>query len=384
MDPYLIKRILRRPWLSLCTIVITVLMCVLMGYLMHYRQTQEEKLLEAQQSLEIFCQLSNGQGTSTEALNAPREVLELFWGEDAPLAPYIRDLRMTKDFEFRAPDTGIPEWNPAHFAVTLRSMTGPDLWEWIDPAVGGIAPEYFVEDFWNSEDFICLVSEELYGQLETDTFDMEVHNPASGSQGRAKVTFTVAGTYPGAAAMVIIPFGTAQKLAELTTIRSCVDSLSFYVADNLRLDEMTEIAGEQFSPIDPLSTGKRFALLIRDEQYRATTAVLEQNIRRTGLLLPMVLLLGLGVGFLISFLATRNERRTYALMRTLGMNTRRLFISVLREQLVPVLLGGLAGYLVSGEMLPAAGFLLCYGMGCAACLIKSIRVPPTAILREQE
>lgn len=384
MDPYLWKRIWHRPWLSLCTIIITVLMCVLMGFLMHYRQTQEEKLVEAQQSLEIFCQVSNGQGTATDNLHAPQEVLCHIYGEEAPLAPYIRDLLMTKDYEFWAPESGIAEWNPTHFGVTMKGMNSPECWEWINPEAGGIAPQYFVDDFWNSEDLLCLVSEGIYSELVSDTVDMLVHDPASSNNGRVKVTFTIAGTYPGSAGTVVISFGTAQKLAEKTTLRGCLDSASFYVSDNLLLDEMTEIAAEQFEPVDPLSASGKFSLLIRDEQYRATTAVLEQNIQRTALLLPMVLLLGLGVGFLISFLATRNERRTYALMRTLGMTARKLFLSVLREQLVPVAQGALAGFLLSGELEPVAAFLLCYGIGCAACVIKSIRVPPTAILREQE
>lgn len=389
MDPYLFKRIWRRPWLSLCTIVITVLMCVLMGYLMNYRQSQVEKLEETQQSLEIFCQVSNAQGTRTEDLRASQSVLGYIYGEEAPLAPYIRDILLTKNFEFWAPDSGIPEWNPERFGMPLKGMNSPKCWDWINPAMGGIEPTWFVEDFWNSGEFICLVSEGIYEQLTSDAIAMEVVDPVANSGGtveydRTNVTFTVAGTFPGEGQTVVIPFAAAQELAKLTTKRGSVDSISFYLADNSRLDEMTAMAAKLFEPIDPLSSSDRFALLIRDEQYRATTAVLEQNIQRTALLLPLVMLLGLGVGFLISFLATRNERLNYALMRTLGITVTKLFCSILREQLVPVCLGAVIGCFLSKELLPICAFLLCYSVGCTACIIKSIRVPPTAILREQE
>lgn len=389
MDPYLFKRLLRRPWLTLCTIVVSILLCVLMGYLMNYRQTQTEKLEEAQQSFDIFCEISDSKGTKTDNLRTSQYILDFLCGEDAPMAPYVRDMLLTKEFEFRSPKSGIPEWNEEYFGAPLTGMNSEKCWDWINPEMGGTAATFFVEDFFASEEFICLVSEGIYAQLESDTIVMDVEDLAVGTRkdsdyGKAEVEFTVAGTYPGMVQTVVIPFAASQKLALLTSRKGSVDSISFYVSDNRLLDEMAEVAAQKFEPVDPLSVSGRFSLVIRDEQYRATTAVLEQNIRRTTLLLPIVMLLGLGVGFLVSFLATRNERKTYALMRTLGMTAKTLFASVLREQLVPVMTGAAIGFAVSRELLPTVIYLLCYGVGCTVCIFKSIQVPPTAILREQE
>lgn len=100
------------------------------------------------------------------------------------------------------------------------------------------------------------------------------------------------------------------------------------------------------------------ALTIHDEQYNATIAVLEQNIERTRYLLPLVSLLGLGVGFLISFLATRGGRRTYALMRTVGMTKDKLLASILRKQLLLPILAVIVISLLSllaGLELPSEG-----------------------------
>ena len=35
-------------------------------------------------------------------------------------------------------------------------------------------------------------------------------------------------------------------------------------------------------------------------------------------------------------------------------------------------------------VIPGGGYFLCYSIGCAACIFRAIRVPPTAILRDQE
>lgn len=101
-------------------------------------------------------------------------------------------------------------------------------------------------------------------------------------------------------------------------------------------------------------------------------------------MLPVILLLSLGVGFLVSFLATRGERRTYALMRTLGMTRGKLFASILREQILLTLLAAAAAAGITGRFRPAIWYLVCHSVGCCIAVIRSVRVAPTAILREQE
>lgn len=115
--------------------------------------------------------------------------------------------------------------------------------------------------------------------------------------------------------------------------------------------------------------------------------VLYQSSQRKNLgsyLVPVILLLGLGVGFLASFLSTRNEKKTYALMRTLGMNSKKLFWSILREQMVLAVVASVIALVISGAWMAITVYLVCYIIGCVACVTKTIKVSPTAILREQE
>ena len=55
MDPYLLKRLWRRPWLSLCSVMMSIVLCVLIGYLSDYRQEQWDRLEEAEKSYDILC-----------------------------------------------------------------------------------------------------------------------------------------------------------------------------------------------------------------------------------------------------------------------------------------------------------------------------------------
>ena len=302
------------------------------------------------------------------------------------LQAYITDLRITKEFTYSAPALGIDPLGSVDF-TPLTGVTDPHCADALDPE-RGTEVCYFVEDFFDREDNVCLISQGLWLELEADAILLNVTDPfvnrqAEPTLGKGEVEFTVAGYYPGNSREIYIPFATAQRLCmELSNRRSC-DSIAFLAADNSALEALAAAAAPCFGSADPQAT-EGLALTIRDAQYQATVAALAQNIRRVSYLLPLLLLLALGAGFLISFLSVRNERRTYALMRTLGMTRGKLLASILREQLLLAAAGSILGGLLSRALLPALCYLLCYGTGCLLCSLKTIRVPATTILREQE
>ena len=306
-------------------------------------------------------------------------------GEFYDLPKHIRDLRMVKEYEINCPVLGI-------FDAYLMGVTSERCAEDLDPAMGGgvVCGE---ASFYESEEMVCLVSQEAYAALGDDkTVKIMVTDPVidrteNPELGWGSISFRVAGYYNGMGDTIYMPFAAALKLGTEISQRTSCDSIAFLAADNRRLDALSEAASEFFGAVDPLAnehSTPKYALIIHDEQYRATVAALEQNIERTGHLLPLVSLLGLGTGLLISFLATRGESRTYALMRTMGMTRGKLFFSVLREQIVLPAVSVLLVAVLTEEI-PSAGFyLLCYATGCCAAVIRAVRTAPTAILREQE
>ena len=385
MDPYLLKRLWRRPWLSLCSLILSGVLCFLLCFMSGYQQEQQDKLLETQESFEVLCVVSNVRGTQTTGLRLWSWAEYFVTSEEFELHKHVKDLRMTKEFEITCMELGLLD-------VLLTGVTNERCVDDLNPAMGG-SVTFFEDDFYESEELMLLVSEELYatlGEEKTVTLsvtDLAINPEMETDGGVGTADFRIVGYYAGKGSNLYMPFPAAQALSVEISQKTHVDSIAFLAADNRKLEELSEAASLKFKTVDPYgldTQGPSAALTIHDEQYRATVAVLEQNIERTAYLLPVILLLSLGMGFLISFLATRGESRTYALMRTLGMTKGRLFASILREQILLTILAALAAALFTGKYLPALSYLLCHGIGCCIAVIRSVRVSPTAILREQE
>lgn len=388
MDPYLLKRLWRRPWLSLCSVIMSIVLCVLIGYLSDYRQEQWDRLEEAEKSYDILCVVTDQKGTKSTSLRMDANILDYILDDGTALAPYMRDLRITKEFKYSAPDYGVAPMNGTDF-TPLIGVTNERCADILNPALG-VDVSYFVDDFYERTDYVCLVSEGLYLELQEKFVLLNITDPIIDPKeepelGKAAVKFQVVGYYAGRGSDIYIPFGAAMNLAQEVSLRTSCDSIAFLAADNLNLTAISQAAMEKFGVVDPLATNPEgLALTIQDEQYRATVATLEQNIQRVSYLVPVILMLGLGVGFLASFLSTRNEKKTYALMRTLGMNSKKLFWSILREQMVLAVVASVIALVISGAWMAITVYLVCYIIGCIACVTKTVKVPPTAILREQE
>ena len=390
VGPYVWKRLWRRPWICLCSLAMSAVLCVLLSYLSNYRENQQQKLEEARDAFEVRCIVTDIKGTKSTGLRLREDVLQFVTDETSPLSPYIKDIRITKEFTYSAPEYGVQTILDGDY-TPLIGITDAHCADQLDPDQGKICT-YFTEDFYRREDYVCLVSEGFYQQLESDSITLSITDPIINpimqpELGKGTVEFQVVGFYPGNWQIIYIPFEAAKKLEKELSGRISCDSISFLAADNRWLSALTEAAAERFGRVDPMFASNdtsALALTVQDAQYQATVAALEQNIQRVTLLLPVILLLSLGAGFFASILSTRNQGRNYALMRTVGLTRKRLFLSVLSEQLLlPAVAGGITAA-VSGEGVLILIYLLCYTAGCIACIIKTVTVPPTAILREQE
>ncbi len=389
MDPYLLKRIWRRPWLSLCSLILSGVLCFLVGFLTDYRQNQQQELAKTQKDFPISCVVTDIRGTKSTDLRMKSDLAEFV--TDGPLSPYVRQVRLTKRFEYAWSLLGIP----SGFA-RITGISHPECADRLNPDKGGQVT-WLGEDFFQSDELLLVIPESLYQQLlETpeameNPMSLEITDPVINPNiepelATQTVEFQIAGYYAGAGYELYMSYDAAQKMEGEYFRRNTCDSISFLAADNLALDTLSETATQVFGAVDPKAPAfsEEVALTIHDQQYRATVTALEQNITRSAYLLPAVLVLGVGVGFLLGFLSTRSEKKTYALMRTMGMTQGRLFFSVLREQLTLVALAVLVAVVVTREPRPTAIYFLCNTVGCICSVMRSVRVPPTAILREQE
>ena len=388
MDPYVLKRLWRRPWLSLCSLILSLVLCLLMGYLSQYRQGQAERLQETKDSFDILCVVTNLQGSISTDLRIEDEVQNFVLDKENGLGNLIRDVRITKRFEYQSEDFTFEYMGKE---PCLIGVTNERCATVLDSGAGAYVT-YLEDGFYESNDNICIVSQMTYQQLGSETLSLQISDPVSfkswrSPDGERTLEFRIVGYYTGGGGDIYIPYETSQRLSrEICGVGGC-DEISFLAVDNEGLEYLLDTASAMFRSVNPLvgnNKSSALAITIYDEQYRATVATLEQNIQRTTYLLPLMLLVSLGVGFLVSFLSTRGESRTYALMRSLGMTRGRLFGSILREQLLLTVLAAGITLLVMGQPIPTVGYLLCHAIGCSLAIIRSIRISPTAILREQE
>ena len=110
------------------------------------------------------------------------------------------------------------------------------------------------------------------------------------------------------------------------------------------------------------------------------------------LLLPVLVVLCGGIGFLAGFLTARGRIREFAVMRCLGVKRRRIFSLVLWEHALLTAAGALAGLLTlplagelsGGLLLRTALLLAAYLAGAAAAVGGITRVNVMKLLREEE
>ncbi len=374
MDGTLLKRLLRRPWLSLTGFLINGALCLLLCLLVVHLDRQETHLEEIRGSYEIRAVVSDLRGTKTDRLFLSHRYTDFLQDEQNGLGAYIRDLLLTKSFDLKA-TFGVGK----AIGVSSERCASP-----LDPKAGG-AWYAEVEDFFGSSERICLVSEVSYEQNAGQELTVNLKDSYAVEGGAGDFPFNVVGWYKGEGTDIYIPYPASQNIAGHLAEAASTDSASFTVKDNTKIDEMLAVAAKMFEQVDPSSTETgSFALTVHDRQYKATIATMEQNIRRTAYLFPLLALLCLSVGFLIGILGTRRETRTYALMRTLGVSGFGLFYSVLIEQMIMPVLAALLVGAVLMRPLPALIFLACYLVGCIFAVIRPVTSSPTKLFREQE
>lgn len=95
-----------------------------------------------------------------------------------------------------------------------------------------------------------------------------------------------------------------------------------------------------------LHTGEA-KLRIDDTLMQQTTGQLKQQISLLQALLPVLLILTAAIGFGLSFLLLRGRKKEAAILRSLGMRRRRVFVTLLTESGLQALTGSLLGMLTA-------------------------------------
>ncbi|MBO4887976.1 MAG: hypothetical protein J5589_06675 [Firmicutes bacterium] len=373
MIRFVIKRIIRRPWLSLIGLVMAGAFCFILCYLVRYREGLQTQLDEVRESYEILCVVTDSRGVRSEGLSLNQSYADFIKDKENGLGQYVKDVHLAMELKI----------NSSLGTGTLIGVNDEKAAGRLDPAMGGNC-DYVVEDFFGSDENICLVAEDSYEALSGQMLTVKVTVPSTGpKEETVDRTYLVVGQYRGQGGDIYVPYQVAARLSG-SGGSARTDSLSFILADNTKAEEMMEKAMEVFTTVDPASYSPRPALTVQDRQYKASISELEQNIRRTDLLLPICAILSLAAGFLIGFLAVRGETRSYALMRTLGVNGAGVMAMALGEQVLLPALGVMAVGFALGRPAAALVYFACHLVGCAIATLRPALSAPTRLLYEQD
>lgn len=150
-----------------------------------------------------------------------------------------------------------------------------------------------------------------------------------------------------------------------------VDSATIIPQDPRDLDSLRDYLEEnRYSQVGVIRSN-RLAVVIEDKALADGLLSIRQHLSFLNLIIPIVLVLAGLIGFILSYLLTRNRLPEFAVMRSLGAKKLEVYLSFFLEQFFLLLIGFLpvaVVLLLRPEWLPAAGhnfviFLAVYTLG---------------------
>ena len=168
----------------------------------------------------------------------------------------------------------------------------------------------------------------------------------------------------------------ALKLTELRTLNEYKDKL----------------IDMGYSPVGSFGKARTW-VVIKDNLLNESIVNINRHLSYMTLLFIVVYILAVAIGFVLSYLLTKNRRSELALMRSMGTGRARTFFILLLEQLLLSLIGGALGigilWLIYREILPMqwygfAGYFICYWIGVMISVAIMNRVDVIKILSAKD
>ena len=304
-------------------------------------------------------------------------------------------------------------WDESFLSGPVSLSIPESLSYWMNPSA------YEAVEEWQ---YPCLVNRNFLTQRGLDlgdTFELYVHISISGNTVDLPISLQVVGSYSGTGSQkeVYVPLsfwchpswllggedllgnGEPSGLApsadpdhvpyaySIVNFSTC----RFTLASPRQLDDFRNYLEEHdFSQVGNL-TRNRTTVVLQDQSFVETVGGLGRYVTFSRILMP-VLCAAVGLlGFIISWLMVNGRRMEFAILRGLGASQGRVFCSFFLEQGALALLGCVLGGLVLtatgagwAGWLAAAGFLVCYLIGCALAVLAVGRTKLMSLLSERE
>lgn len=383
MFSYLFLSMKRRKAANLVTVGISVMLVILLNLYFGSIRSYQTQLSELAENVPIFCQVTNLNGTMGNEIFISERIVEAL-----EQSAHVKDLSyMTVVM------AGEGDFKEAEYSKYLHlHVVGANCVE----AVGEMTDDMFsmdaqsVDELLASDRMACIVNENVlkkrgweigdritlkcyYYDPASELHKIEIH-PMGGT-----VEVTIAGTMEETSGKtnavrtdVLIPGETARNLFAQFGLTFFADTVTFHVKNPLDLNgfklEMQDIGLMETSPEAEDSYAGR-ALVVRDADFIASATHLRHAAELLQSFQPVICVLVLLIGYVVSYLAGNSRREEFALMRLQGVKKLPAAFLFLAEQMLLVLAGNVLGDVLVAPVAAVSGLLAVNGVLLAAYLI---------------
>lgn len=384
MFSYGFSSLRRRKTAHLVAIGISVMLVLLLHLYFGSIRSYQAQLADLAENVPIFCQITNLNGTMGNEIFISEQIVEAL-----EQSVHVKDLSyMTVVI------AGEGDFQDAEYSKYLNlHVVGANNVE----AVGEMTDDMFSMDAKSLDELLasdrmeCMVNENVlkkrgweigdritlkcyYYDPASEFHKIEIH-PMGGT-----VEMTVVGTMEETAgktnavrADVVIPGRAARNLFAQSGLKFFADMVTFHVKNPLDLNgfkaAMQDIGLAEVSP-EAGDSYTGYALTVRDADFIASATHLRHAAQLLQSFMPVVCVLVLLIGYVVSYLAGNSRREEFALMRLQGVKRFPAAFLFLAEQMLLVLVGNVVGDVL---VLPAAasisGILVVNGVLIGAYLI---------------
>ena len=384
MFPYVCCSIKRRKTQNLVTVGISVMLVLLLNLYFGSIRSYQTQLADLSENVPIFCQITNLNGTMGNELFISEQIVEAL-----EQSAYVKDLSYMTVVMAGEGDFKEIEYSKY---LNLYVVGANDV-----EAVGEMTADMFsldeqsLDELLASDRMECIVNEEALIKRGWEigdriTLKCYYYDPAKELQKiqlhsmGGTVEVTIAGTMKETEGKtnaiqtdIIIPGKASRNLFAQFGLKFFADTVTFHVNNPLDLngfkEEMQDIGLMEIVP-EAGNSYTGYALVVRDADFIASATHLRHSTELMQSFLPVVCILVLLIGYVVSYLAGNSRREEFALMRLQGVKKLSAAFLFLTEQMILVLIGNVAGdVLVLPASSSVSGILTVNGVLLTAYLI---------------
>lgn len=356
MFDYVWCSIRRRKAASLVTAAISVMLVILLNLYFGSIRSYQTQLTDLAENVPVYCRILNRNGSLENNLFISERILEGLRQSDQVKNPAYITCFMAGEGDFALAEIKV-QLNLWGAGVNSTEAIGNDVYDLIEMEASDI------DELLSSDRMECIVDKTIMRRRKWEIGDTVVlkcyYDSADSEYGKrmlapmgGTVEVKIVGSMTGVTGRngyridLLLPYDGVLRMYEQYGHPCFADSASFYVEDPLQLNEfkeqMKEIGlGEKIPTA--MDSYHGCVLEVRDNDFITSATSLRRSLEMLQMFFPVICVLVLMIGYVVSYLSGNSRREEFALLRLQGVKKMNSSLMFLSEQMILVLVGNLIG-----------------------------------------